>query len=109
MPCYVRLIYHLASKQRALLVNNYYIDESKVNLVYQIPQEFEIAAPYGVEVIQASVQTEEFEPIRTQNRDGYDILEDDLGKVLAQTRGLKKTKPGLLKAETRLTVTTMEK
>jgi len=57
----VRLIYHLASKQRALLVNNYYIDESKVNLVYQIPQEFEIAAPYGVEVIQASVQTEEFE------------------------------------------------
>jgi hypothetical protein len=109
MPCYVRLLYHLASKQRALLMDNYYIDDSKVNLVYQLPQEFEVDAPYGVEVIQVSVQTEKFNPIRTRNVDGYDILEDDLGKVLTQTRGLKKIKQGVFKAETRLTVTTMEK
>ena len=92
MPCYVRLLYHLANKQRALLIDNYYIDESKVNLVYQIPQEFEVDVPYGVEVIQAFVQTEKFDPIKTRNVDGYDILQEDLGKVLAQTRGLKKIK-----------------
>ena len=109
MPCYVRFLHHLANKQRTLLMDNYFIDDSKVNLVYQFPQEFEVDAPYGVEVIQVSVQTEKFDPIKTRNIDGYNILEDNLSKVLAQTRGFKRVNRSVLKAEVRLTVTTMEK
>jgi hypothetical protein len=108
MPCYVRLIYHLAGKQRALLLDNYFIDASKVNHVFQLPPEFEVDAPFGAEVLQASVQTEEFSPLRTLSADGYDIIEDDLNAVLFATRGLKKIKQGVLKAEVRLAITTME-
>ena len=109
MPCYIRFIYHLADGRRALLLDNHYIDQSKVNLVYQIPEEFECDEPFGAEFLQVFARTEEFEPVQTKEAEGYNILEEDLERFLARQRGMKKVKQGTLQAETRLVMTTMEK
>ena len=109
LPSYIRLMYHLADGRRTLLVDNYYIDESKVNMVVQIPEEFECDAPYGVEVLQAFARTERFEPIEVVEVEGYKVLKEDLGTFLSTTRGMKKARQGTLQAETRVVMTTMEK
>ena len=109
MPCYVRFIYHLASGERTLLMDSHYIDETKVNKVYQIPQEFECDAPYGGEVLQVFARTEEFDPVETVEKDGYKYLKEDLKKFLVATRGFKAVKQASMQAEQRLTITSMEK
>jgi hypothetical protein len=109
MPCHIRFIYHLADGKRALLLNDYYVDESKVNVVYPIPGEFECDAPFGAEVLQAFARTAEFDPIQTKEMDGYSMLVEDLEGFLVNQRGMKRVKQGTLQAETRLVVTTVEK
>jgi hypothetical protein len=108
MPCYVRFMYHLASGERTLLMDSHYIDESKVNKVYQIPQEFECDAPFGGEVLQVFARTEEFEPVETVEKDGYKYLKEDLKKFLVATRGFKAVKQATMQTEQRLTITSME-
>ena len=108
MPSYIRFIYHLADGSRVLLLNNYYINQSKVNQVYPIPNEFICASPFGAEFLQVFAQTEEFEKLATVDIDGYTILKEDLAKLLTKTRGFKKKKPELMQTENRLIITTME-
>jgi hypothetical protein len=109
MPCYIRFVYHLADGRRALLVDSYYLDQSKVNVVYPIPGEFECDEPYGAEFLQAFARTDPFEAVQTEKTGDYDILKDDLKGFLSQQRGMKRLKPGILQAETRVVMTTMEK
>lgn len=109
LPGYIRFLYHLADGKRTLLLDNYYIDESKVNMVVQIPQEFECDEPYGAEFLQAFARTDRFEPLETVESDGYKVLKEDLEKFLASTRGMKNVKPGTMQVETRVVMTTMEK
>lgn len=109
MPCHLRFLYHLADGRRTILLNDYYIDESKVNQIYQIPEEFECDAPYGAEILQAFARTESFEPLETVKAEGYTFLKTDLGKFLSSARGMKKVKPSTLQTETRVVLTTMEK
>ncbi|RPI06357.1 MAG: DUF4384 domain-containing protein [Ignavibacteriae bacterium] len=109
MPCYVRLIYHLADRKRSLLLDNYFMDAGKSNLAYKIPHEFECSAPFGAEVLQAIARTEKFDPLETQEVDGYQILTGDLPKILASTRGMKLSKQNVMQSETRIAVMTMEK
>lgn len=108
MPCYIRFIYHLASGERTLLLDSHYIDESKVNKVYQIPQEFECDAPFGGEVLQVFARTEEFDQVETVEKDGYKYLKEDLKKFLVATRGFKAVKQAVMQTEARLTITSME-
>ncbi|MBF8296551.1 MAG: hypothetical protein HW389_3096, partial [Bacteroidetes bacterium] len=98
MPCYIRFIYHLSDGKRALLLNGYFIDESKVNVVYPIPGEFVCDKPFGAEVLQAFARTEQFDPIHTREVDGYNILVEDLEGFLVNQRGMKKVKQGTLQA-----------
>ena len=109
MPCHIRFIYHLADGKRALLLDDYFIDESKVNVVYPIPEEFECDSPFGAEFLQAFARTEKFDPVQTKAVDGYNILAEDLEGFLVNQRGMKRVKPETLQAETRLVITTMEK
>jgi hypothetical protein len=109
MPCYIRFIYHLASGERTLLLNSQYVDESKVNKVYQISTDFECDAPFGGEVLQVFARTEEFEPIETVEKDGYKYLREDLKKFLVATRGFKAVKPASMQTEQRITISTMER
>jgi hypothetical protein len=108
MPCYLRFIYHMADGKRVLLLNEYFLDASKVNLVYQIPQEFESAAPFGAEVLQLFARTDHFEKIRTKTVDGYEVIQEGLDEVVAKTRGMKAAKPKSMQAEQRINITTMK-
>ena len=108
MPSYIRFIYHLADGERTLLLDNYYIDESKVNMVYQIPEEFVCAAPFGAEFLQAFARTEAFEPLKTTGVDGYDMIDENLNEFLPRMRGFKKLKKEVQQAENMVVITTME-
>jgi hypothetical protein len=108
MPCYIRLVYHLADGNRALLYNEYFMDASKVNVAYEIPQEFECSAPFGCEVLQIFARTDKFEAIQIRNADGYDYIEDNLKSFVVATRGMKLAKPKTMQSETRITITTMK-
>lgn len=109
-PSYVRLVYHMADGRRNLLLPNYPIDMNNVNRVIEIPQTFVCSEPYGAEVLQAFARTEPFEPVETQQIDGFQILSEGLDKFVGQTRGMKAVKDtAAQQAEARVVVTTMEK
>ncbi len=109
MPCYIRFIYHLADSTRTLLMDSHYIDESKVNMAYRIPEEFECAPPFGVEVLQVFARTKPFDYVETVYRDGYFILREDLEKYMSKVRGFKrKENADVLQAEKRIILTTLE-
>jgi hypothetical protein len=105
-PCYIRFVYHLAGGVRTLLLDSYYIDQQKINQVYEIPDEFECDAPYGAEVLQINACTDPFPQVKTVEKDGYKYYEGDLKQYVASTRGMKKAAKTMT-AETRLVITTM--
>ena len=107
MPSYIRFIYHLADGKRTLLLDNYYIDESKVNMVYQIPEEFVCSAPFGAEFLQAFARTRRFEPLSTSDVDGYEIIDEKLKEFVPRMRGFKKLKMEVQQAEKIVVVTTL--
>ena len=106
-PCHVRLLYHLANGMRAVLYDNYYIDQSKVNRAVVLPDTFHVAEPFGVEVIQALASTQPFPALRTRDWEGYPVLETGLEEFVAKTRGLKKKQKQRELAEARATLTTL--
>ena len=110
LPCYIQFIYHLANGMRTVLVNNYYIDESKINKVVELPYEFVCAPPFGVEKLQIFASTEPLPEPETKEVtiDGvkYKVLRDDLPKFLANTRGFIK-KQTHKSAERVITITTI--
>lgn len=108
MPCYIRLIYHLADGKRALLYNEYFLDATKVNVAYEIPQDFECSPPFGSEVLQIFARTDNFDQLETQDIGGYDCMKDDLKSFVVKTRGMKATKPHTMQAEARINITTMK-
>lgn len=108
MPCFLRFIYHMADGKRVLLLNEYYMDESKVNLAYEVPQEFECTAPFGAEVLQLFARTDRFEKVKTRRVEGFDYLQEDLNSVVAGTRGMKAAKPRTMQSEQRIVITTMK-
>jgi hypothetical protein len=108
-PAHLRLVYHLADGRRALLLDDLYIDESKVNQVYQLPDEFEVDAPFGAETLQAIAATAALPKLPTRMEDGYPILTDGLVAANAKTRGLKKANAEVRQAEARVVVTTVER
>ena len=108
---YIRLLYILADGRRTLLDDNYYIDQSKVNRVVEIPYEFECAPPFGAELLVVVARTEAFPPIHTYESDGYYFLSaKDAGQAARDFRGMKKkqTQPDVQQTETRLVLTTMK-
>jgi hypothetical protein len=107
MPCYIRFIYHLADGKRNLLLDNFDVDNSRVCEIFQIPEEFVCVAPFGVEVLQVFASTTKFEPIRTTKIEDFDILTEDLEKILNNTRGVAKKRNHYF-AENRITITTLK-
>jgi predicted house-cleaning NTP pyrophosphatase (Maf/HAM1 superfamily) len=108
-PAYIRVIYYLADGSKVLLLDNYYIGKDKVNKVYEIPDKFVCAPPFGVETLQLSARTKPFEDLQTHEQYGYTFIEGDVGTILKNIRGFKRVKNEDMKAEARLTITTMKK
>lgn len=106
--CYVRFIYHLADGSKVLLLDNYYVNRDKVNLIYELPYTFECAEPFGVETLQVNAQTTMFEPLTTRQENGYDFIQENTEQILVKTRGFKKKEDEVLKAEEIVVITTMK-
>lgn len=110
--CYVRIIYHLASGEKVLLLDNYFINSKEVNQIISLPYTFVCAAPFGAEILQVNAQSKKFPVINTKSEDGYHFINEDLHQVLINTRGFKRlddNNPPVndLLAEKRLTITTI--
>jgi hypothetical protein len=105
--CYIRFIYYLADGSKVLLLDDYFIGVDKVNKVYQLPEEFICAEPFGAEVLLVNAQTEKFEPLNTKEQYGYRFITDELGEVIKKSRGFKKLEEGVMKAESSIVITTM--
>ena len=103
-PVYIRFIYRLADGTSTLLMDSEYIDNSKVNKPFLIPQRFQCTPPFGAETLLIFASTEKFAPLDTVNVDGYDILREDLKTYLGKMRGFQREK---IQAEKRITITTM--
>ena len=107
--CYVRIVNYFADGTRVLLIDNLYIGSDKVNKVISLPIKFYCAPPFGTEVLQANAQTEAFNPLRIESKQGYDFILGDLDEVINNTRGFKPIKNEDLRAEKRIIVTTLRK
>ncbi|MBU2914060.1 DUF4384 domain-containing protein [Reichenbachiella agariperforans] len=106
--CYLRFIYHLADGSKVLLLDDYYISREYVNKAYQLPETFTCAEPFGFEILQLNAQSTPFEPLQTQEQYGYKFIIEDSEAIIQKTRGFKKsTNTEVLKAEKRLSITTM--
>lgn len=108
-PSYLRLINYWADGTKIALLDNYYIDETKVNRVYELPFEWEAACPCGVEFLQLNAQSEEFNPLNIQKNDGFIYVLDNLEDILDKNRGFKNkvAKSSDYMAEKRVVVTTL--
>jgi len=107
--CYIRIVDHMADGSKVLLVDNLFIGSDKVNMTVPILDLFQCAAPFGVEFLQANAQTKPFPALHTTQQYGYAFIQDDLSKLLSNTRGFIKVSNEDLKAEKRVVVTTMKK
>lgn len=106
--CYIRCIYLMADGSKVLLLDNYYISSNQVNLLYELPYEFECAEPFGVETLTLNAQNKPFAPLQIKRESGYDFIVNDLGATLVATRGMKRIDDKSdQKAEKRLIITTI--
>ena len=111
-PCNLQVIYHMANGVRILLYNNLYVDVSKVNRVFTMPDTFYFAPPLGVERLQVFASNEKFNEVRTRTAtyDGEiyeDVFAEDFEKHTVAMRGMKKKKTGKELSEKIVTITTI--
>lgn len=110
-PCYVRLVYLLASGMKVPLAQAYYIDQSKVNFAVEYPDTFEVTAPFGIERLHAVAFTEKPEPLPTVQQivegEKYDVVTET--QALVKHRGIQKKKAAAQTAEAVVTLTTVPK
>jgi hypothetical protein len=105
---WIRLVYVLQNGAQVPIDQGYYVDASKVNMVVEYPDSFEVVPPFGIEMIHATAFTKKPERLVTVEReiDGvhYEVVADGIEAVV-RTRGLARRKKQKL-AEDTLTVTT---
>jgi len=115
-PCYLRFIYHLNNGARIIpdrLYMNYYIGADKVNQVVELPDTFEICAPFGSETIQMFASNEKFPPVELADRkfegEIYEVVFDSLEDSNTLYRGMKTKKKKTEVTEIRIPLTTIAK
>ena len=115
-PVYLRFIYHLNNGARIIpdrLYMNYYIGADKVNKVVELPDTFEVCAPFGSETIQMFASNKRFPPVELVDRrfegEVYEVIADTLEESNTLYRGLKRKKKEVETAEVRIPLTTIKK
>lgn len=104
-PSYIRIINVWSDNQKFLLADNLKIDQTDINVKLSLA--WETACPCGVEHIQLIAQEEPFEPLDTENVDGFLRVNMDLDTLSNQHRGFKVKYPDKYYAESRIVLTTM--
>ncbi len=92
-PAFLQLTYDLATGEKVLLEESFYIGMDMVNRVVKYPYEFEVVPPYGVEHLMVTAFSKEPPPanviIDYIDGERYEVF-GDAKAVVAQTRGLRK-------------------
>ncbi len=111
-PAYLRLLNVWSDGTQLSLLDNYYIDESRLNQQVPMPFEFETACPCGTEYIKLIAQSEPFEKLEVTEIDGFDYITTSVSDVLGDTRGFQKVKApdeGFYYGESGFSVTTIKR
>ena len=117
-PCYVRLIYILADGQKTLLLDNLHINAESVNRSLSVNElkdlDFECAAPFGAEMLVAVGRTDQFDPLKTVEKDGYYFLPvsqpEEVAYLSRDVRGFKRRQrddASIQQTESKLMITTV--
>ncbi|MBN3036793.1 MAG: DUF4384 domain-containing protein [Bacteroidales bacterium] len=106
MSCYLRLVDVLADGTMTLMLDNEYLEQSRANAEYTLPDKFTCSAPFGAEKLILMASTSPFAELDTFRQGGYTIIRNDLGTVMARSRGFV---TDVQYAEKSITVTTMGK
>jgi len=85
-PSYLRAIYYSADSSKILLLDNYYIDQSKVNKLVEIPNHFVCAKPFGFETLQLSAGTKMFPALIVENINGFKFIKENVNSIVRKTR-----------------------
>lgn len=89
-PGYLRLLNFWADSTQLLLEDNYYISPQNTNQALLIPIEWETSCPCGVEYLQAIIQSQPFDKLKTVEKDGFVYLLDSFKKVIESSHKFKK-------------------
>ena len=117
-PCYVRLIYILADGQKTLLLDNLPINAESVNRSLSVNElkdlDFECAAPFGAEMLVAVGRTDQFDPLKTVEKEGYYFLPvnqpEEVAYLSRDVRGFKRRQrddASIQQTESKLMITTV--
>jgi hypothetical protein len=107
-PCHLRFVYYLNDGTKTLLMpGDYYIDQSKVNKLVELPVSFECAPPFGVDMLQVIAQTKPLPPLSLTVEDGYAIINEPDKELIKNLRGFKRRNNEELFAEKKLIITTL--
>lgn len=116
-PAFLQVTYDLATGQKVLLEEAFYIGMDMVNRVVRYPYEFEVVPPFGVEHMMVAAFSEKPPPANIMvdyiGGERYEVF-GDAKAVVAQSRGLRKKKDDSGNIDVRvgeafLTITTMPK
>ncbi len=96
--CYIRLMYIFSDNTKTLLIDNYHIATDQTNQWIRLPLELEVCEPGGVEqmLVQASNEKMPILNVRKMEISAgtfINIIETDIDKQIAKTRGLKIKNP----------------
>lgn len=88
-PSYLRIVNIWSDDQKFMLADNYYINSEQTNRTVKLPIAWETSCPCGVEYIQLIAQDKPFEPVQTENIDGFLRINGPLKELLEKNRGFK--------------------
>ncbi|HDZ25403.1 hypothetical protein LCGC14_0654740 [marine sediment metagenome] len=108
---HIRLLYILADGQHTLLYDDYYIDNSKVNRVVEVPGMFVCVPPFGAEMLICLASTIPFKRVETVEEGGYLFIKEAQPEIIAKkVRGFQRVKEKEShQAEAKIVITTMKK
>ncbi|MFT6867479.1 MAG: hypothetical protein ACJA08_002322 [Cyclobacteriaceae bacterium] len=88
-PSYLRVVNIWSDDQKFLLADNFYLNPEQTNQKVKLPLAWETSCPCGVEYIQLIAQDKPFEPLKTENIDGFSRINGPLKEMLDKNRGFK--------------------
>jgi len=83
---YIRILNIWNDGTQVLLMDNYFVDAKTVNENIKIPLNWITTCPCGTEYIKLIAQSNPFEPLRIENKEGLDFLQDNISDIMTISR-----------------------
>ena len=111
-PSYIRLVNVWSNGSQLSLMENYFIDDDKVNQLIEMPFEWNASCPCGLELIKLYAQSTAFQPIDIQSKDGLDYVSGSLNQTVEKSRAVnlnEENSKDFYHGEASLLLTTLQK